>query len=582
MKNKIVSNAHWILLFVLTIFLFVYFLFYAKVQLGGDIVEYYGITETVLNHRGFNLTKSDQTQLEKVLHPAYFQDPGYYIKGKDGNRYPVHFFFYSLLVIPFRMFLHLFHLPEIKALSLTNVIIFSFSAFIIMKWLIKRPIHKFFFLTLYCISPIMSFFVWPGPDVFMISLLTIGVFAFFQKKYAVAAIITALASWHSQPLIITSAGFCLFYAVSETQFKMIKGKVKLAFQTDFLVPCILAGIICLVPYAYNYAVFGVFTPWTILQDGWTKLNGFGVQNISLKKLFEQFFDLDMGLFWYYPLVFFWACIAIAHSILKKKWQTAFTVFLLIATAFFYQTNPGWHYGTSGYGPTRHVLFAVPFLMYFIVTFLERKTFSFILFFILIFSQLYVLSLNKFLEPDLTDTLRHSLYTLFVLNNIPNIYNPTPAIFVDRTNQTNFTYPTSAIYKYKGQCKKAFVLKTDIQMLTNQCKTIPEKFKPALENEFLRVASYSRTVITSEATFWPDPESCASYFTPTSEKPFICMKTIQEVMKHTGITDVSRITTVATFPYPGIWKMTAGAPMAITVPPGYIINHQSIDGVYVTY
>jgi len=29
-------------------------------------------------------------------------------------------------------------------------------------------------------------------------------------------------------------------------------------------------------------------------------------------------------------------------------------------------------------------------------------------------------------------------------------------------------------------------------------------------------------------------------------------------------------------------MTAGAPMAITVPPGYIINHQSIDGVYVTY
>ena len=85
--------APWLLLAALSIFLCYYFLFRAQVQLGGDIVEYYGITESVKNHFSFELTVEDRTNLEQVLHKAYFEDPGYYISGTDQKRYPVHFIF---------------------------------------------------------------------------------------------------------------------------------------------------------------------------------------------------------------------------------------------------------------------------------------------------------------------------------------------------------------------------------------------------------------------------------------------------------------------------------------------------------
>ena len=63
-------------------------------QPAGDIAEYFGITESVLRHRSINLTPGDQTTLSQPLHPQYFTNPGYYIAGVDGNRYPVHFIGY--------------------------------------------------------------------------------------------------------------------------------------------------------------------------------------------------------------------------------------------------------------------------------------------------------------------------------------------------------------------------------------------------------------------------------------------------------------------------------------------------------
>lgn len=579
--KKLLKYLPWLALIVSTVALLGYFLGVAKVQLGGDIVEYYGITESLINHQGFNLTSEDRSNLEQVLHKAYFTDPGYYITGRGEERYPVHFVFYSILATPVRLLLRLFSLPEIKTLWVTNILIFTATMAVLFKCYVKKAGQRLLLLALFLLSPAISFFVWPGPDLFYVCLLLLSVFAFFKKQFIPAIILSAAASWHSQPLIMITAGYALYAFIQKSYVALHNFEVTFKANIRALITYGLVSLAAFVPYLYNLFAFGVLTPWTLLKDGWTLLYGFGWHNLSLWKLFEQFFDLNMGLFWYAPLLLVFGVALAAIKGIKEK-QYWFALGLIVLTAFFYQTNPGWHYGTSGFGPTRHILFVIPFLLYFVVTHFKPHRWLQLAAITLIATQLITSSLNNFLEPNLTDTLKHSPQARFVLNNYPQLYNPTPEIFFDRTNETDITKPTSAIYKHNGVCKKAYILSTEAELLRQECGEIPAGFEEVLDNKFTRITNYQRQATIYEATLWPEPESCAEYFQPTDAKPFVCLKTIADVQEVTGIKDRNRITTLPDFPYTGIWKIKPGDPIEITLPPGYIMHHHGIEGEYVTF
>jgi hypothetical protein len=483
MANKII----WGIFIILTLFLTGYILFFVKLEPAGDIVEYYGITESFLNHESFKLSSQDQQNLSLALHPEYFQDPQYYIKGKDGNRYPVHFFFYSILALPIRIILIFLQRDELKTLAITNLVILTVTSFWIMRKFLTVPFQRIVFLTVLYLSFVISFIIWPGPDLFYVCMLLLSVFYFYKKRYLPTVIFTAIASWHSQPLIIIALAALGNYFLSET-LKKINNERYFQISWKIFITSALLFFLILIPYFYNLAVFGLLTPWTIIENGWTKLNGFGLQNASFKKLYEQFFDLNIGFFWYAPIIFLTGCFFFFKSLIsdKREWLVFLT---LIVTAFFYQTNPAWHYGTAGYGPTRHILFILPFLIYFIVKYLKTSKAGLLAFSIIIISQIYTLSLNGFITPKFENTLYNSPYASFVLNNFPQLYSPTPEIFVDRTNHTDLDYITSAIYVSDGFCKKAYILKSDIEYLKKKCGSIPPESEKQLENKSMTEGVY---------------------------------------------------------------------------------------------
>ncbi len=582
MLNKLLKILPWLLWAGVSLFLIFYFVFKVPVQQAGDIVEYYGVTESVINHGSINLTDEDQTKLEQVLHPGYFNDPGYYIHGTDGNRYPVHFIGYSLLTIPFRLVLRALHLDEVKSLWLTNIAAFAVVSFVILKFFIKENWKKIFFLILYFLSPLLFFFIWPGPDLLFASILLLSLFAFFDKKYSLAFILSALASWHSQPLMITTAGMIAIHVFEEMKLHKWKGQKVISFNPKILILPVIAGVLVIAPYIYNYMLFGVATPWTIFKDGWTILNGFGVHNMSFKKLYEQFFDLNLGVFWYAPIYLLLTIATFIIAFIKRSWKVVAMGAVMLLTAFFYQTNPAWAYGTAGYGPSRHALFLIPFMIYFATQFFTSFKKAGIVLIAIIATQLFALSMNHFLTPDLTQTLFQNPVATYVLNTHPSWYNPTPEIFFDRTNHTDLSYPSTAIYKDGTTCKKAYVLITDKDKVEAECGKIPAKYDAAFDNSLLRIANYPRKIKSLEVTFWPEPSSCDQYYVPSKEKPYVCLRTREEFIKATGLQDSTRLTTVPNFNYPGVWKITFGSPLEITVPPGYIVNHYSVDGTYVDF
>ena len=442
---------------------------------------------------------------------------------------------------------------------------------------IHKSGHRIAFLLLTFISPLMSFFIWPGPDLFVITLLTVSLFAFAKKEYLFAILLSTVASWHSQPVLIVTFFFLLSYVViGHTQQK------KFAITTKILATAFGVGLLSLIPYLYNYLAFGVLTPWTLLQDGWTTVRGFGLHNASVQKFYEQFFDLNIGIFWYSPILFIASLFYFMRNHTKNTLLNYFYLAIFCLTLLFYQTNPGWHYGTSGFGPGRHSIIVLA-LLFFITTQLiasqtKKFTIGFIAFLLVI--QGSILSKNNFLEPKLENTLHNSFFASFILDSLPELYNPTPEIFVDRTNHTDNTQLESAYYMKDGICKKAFVLYSDLPFLKEHCPNNAKLSATLMfEDPFKRSASYPRTIILDEATFWPEPRACDNNF---KHQYFVCPKTTDDFMSETGISDELRITTLAEFPSPGIWKLSKGAPIKVTVPPGYILDYTATDGIYVNF
>jgi hypothetical protein len=147
----------------------------------------------------------------------------------------------------------------------------------------------------------------------------------------------------------------------------------------------------------------------------------------------------------------------------------------LITAFFYQTNPAWDYGTAGFGPGRHGVFVLPFLLVLASSWIKKQAVPLLVLGIIVVSQLYLLSLNGWLVPDLTDSLRHSPQAQWVLDHYPDWYQPTPEIFVDRTDHSDLKYPTSAIYQVNGRCVKAYLVDPDTELskLEQQCGRVGE-------------------------------------------------------------------------------------------------------------
>ncbi len=576
-----------ILFIVITFFLTCFFVWYPPISYGGDIVEYFGMTQSFMNHGTFDLTSQDKEDLKRYLHEGYFVNPKtakekggflYYLDTTFGQ-YPVHFVAYSLLVVPFRIALGLAGLPEISALRLTNLFLLSLCVWLILKLFTKTTFQQYIFLACVYLSPILWFIIWPGPDMWYISLLLVAIFLFFHKHYEGSIFVTAIASWHSQPLIIIALAALFYYVYQSLRFPFVEGKRHVSIHSKNLIVSMAFLFSLSVPYLWNYALFGVLTPWTILQDGWTQLNGFGLQNISLQKLYEQFFDLNIGLFWYAPALLVLSTYLLIRVFTIHK-SVLVVVTAVLATALFYQTNPAWHYGTSGYGPTRHILFVIPFLIYLISSFAHKNLLYKLFFAVILLVQIPILAMNGFLAPDFLNSLRHSPHAVFVLNNTPFLYNPTPEIFVDRTNHTDLKVIETAIYKENGTCKKAFVVITDKKRLSEECGFIPHQYQDLFDNQLLRKANFPRTIYTTPATLWPDINSCNPEYANNTNYPFVCMITIDDVAKLTGVSDKNRFSIIGN--YPGVWRLLEGTPVKLTVPPGYIIDHHALEGTYVTY
>lgn len=415
-NTKVAQIIFWIG-FALFSILILFFLLthFDRNNKGGDIAEYFGMTESIIRHGGIELTDQDRLHLGTSLSDAYFNDFQYYPKGKDSKRYPVHFFAYSLLASPFRIIADLSQGSWPQTFILTNWFFLTLSSALILYFFTKSSWEKIVFLTLVYLSPTMSFVTWPGPELVILCLLLTSIFCFFRKRYLFAIALSVIASWQSQPLYLIPIAYAISY------FLQRKGHIAYG-KTSFVL------ILGFLPTLYSLFAFGVTSPWSLFKGTphevtWT--------NITLQKTIEVIGDPNIGLLWYAPVLTVMGGFYFIRTILKNKIYIPIFVALLFIL-ITYQMNSNWNNGTAGYGPTRYALFLIPFFIYSLYSHLHKSIRGYLLFAIYIVSQVYVLSLNGFYLPQFIHTLYLSPFAEFIMKHAPKLYNPTPEILIERT------------------------------------------------------------------------------------------------------------------------------------------------------
>lgn len=558
MKNKL----FWGLFSLLFIVFFGYFIFEPKINYGGDLIEYFGMSESFSNHATFNLTEIDKQHLVERFGPEYFKNVEYYPANSKGERYSSHFFFYSLFLAPTRLLVRLFQQDEMKAFRITNLLFLFATLLFLFRTYIKKFDQRIILLLLVLLSPIAQFIIWPGPELMYTCFILLALVFFLNNKQWLGIVFAFFASWQSQPLMFIPLSMIATYT-----FTLWKEK-KLNARTLFLLEILF--VLIFFPNLYYLLIFGKPTPFAVT-------NIVGASNFTLQKVIEVILDPNIGLFFYLPVI---TVMGLYYMTLHKESfvNKLFLIGSLITPLFFFPAIINWNHGTTGYGPTRYALYIMPFLIYYFVRSFKLSTRSIGIMGLFVITQVFVLSFNGYYMPTLDNSFQHTPYAQFLLNNFPAWYNPTPEIFIERSSGKELANIDTVVYKNNGVCKKAYVLFNRTQKAVEECGPIPNQYIQALDDGYKQIASYPRKTMALEAVFYPKDGICAWDYIPSKEKPYVCIKTIEDFMKLVPTADKSRISAGNN----GIWKLTFGKPVQIEVPAGYIVDHYGTVGIYINY
>lgn len=461
-RDKLARLGIWTVFTLISLLLLAVFIWHPKIHYGGDIIEYYGMTESLLRHGSLELTTDDQKAIEERLGTGYLKNPEYYLRGNDGNRYAVHFPLYSFIVAPVRGLLQVFGVDPYKTFRIANLLILTTISFFILKFFVKDPFHQLVYLMSVYLSPLIWFLIWPGPEVLSAVLILLSLFCFFAKKRWIAIAIAAVASYQSQPLAIIPLVYVIQHIIEQRHRDIVILFHRVKKEA-------LAGLLVFIPNIYYLSIFS--TPFS---HG--KLPGVGFQNATLLKFFELYFDPNIGLGFYMPVIFIIALFAIAKETFQSI-RNLWVPVLLILLSLFYLTNNNWNSGTAGFGPIRYALPTIPFLLYFFVEHLSKKKMSYVVIGLLILSQLIILRMNGYLMPVLENDKRHTPIANALLAIAPSLYNPTPELFIERTLVREGGAWDTTIYKTNNHCTKAYVVNNNYQKLLEECGFIPEQYLP---------------------------------------------------------------------------------------------------------
>ncbi len=418
--------------------------------LQGDGLEYVLMTEALDNHLSVDITEQDvlgyKSQIKKFnkwemesksadydnllghlqSRPIVpFANFGGFSNDKDGKCYSIHFYTYSLFVLPIKKLLTPFIIHPVKVLWYANALFFLLAIYIVLFFNNNREFFNACTALLFYYSTTLWHVIWPQPEALICSLVFIGLwFTFITKKPYFGLFLCALAATQFQPLALITGMLAL--KIFFTEGLSVKVLLKLLF----------CSVIVLAPSAFYYFHFGV----TNLVS---ELGYLDSKYMTFNRTWGFFFDVNQGLIISFPLLFFiylsMLVIFLYQWIAQKKWSffdfSSLIFPLAIIVVVISTSMANWNGG--GANNHRYVNYVGALLLFHFVYLLwklKNNLWQRIILLIALLTQVYTITFFGGLRGATSYYEDHKSLAKFILNNFPEYYNPDPWIFIIRTDK----------------------------------------------------------------------------------------------------------------------------------------------------
>jgi hypothetical protein len=422
----------------------------------GDSGEYLLTVEAFANHGTPDIRGQDVTALTTLAAPPNLKGSFGRLwhavrRSGHGRWYTYHFWAYPLALLPARLILGAVCANALAAAQVTNAVLLLAAAWFVLlaPWLHHKVARWWSLLTL--IGPPAWFCVWPHPEVFSFSLVTVALACAAGRRFGSATTAIALASAQNPPLAPLAAGLAVIVASRPGPRARRIGLALVSFAP------------ALAPPLFYLLTFG--RPSLILGESAS------FDSVSLSKAADLLIDLNTGLLPYMPGV---VALALAGLVLSVRTTApfpppaacfaAFAVGALGASAGIL-----WNFGTSG--PSRYALWLSPFVVLPAAQWATRRGGVFALAAALAAQTAVVLARLPAWGED--DEHRHSYAATFVLRRWPALYEPHIDIFRDRTPRLAEGGPY--VFRDGSHCRKALAQKRHVDALAAACGPLPPEF-----------------------------------------------------------------------------------------------------------
>ncbi len=376
---------------------------------------------------------------------------------------------YSITVLPIKILLKFIGANQSRAFLLTNILFFLLSLCVVYKKLKASDKTVFFTILLLVFNPILFYIImWSTAESLIFSFVALSLVFFSNKEYKKAGLFVSLAGSLNPTIMIYGAMIIVSYFIdiynnrNKEKFSLIILIRKKIFDVLLLGICFIPSII---PFIFNYIVIGRLNPTTIQ----------GSAHNIWQRFFAYIFDLNLGFLPFVPIILIMFIVLGIIGIYKKNVQSFLFFISLFGTVLAFSIMS--HINSGMTGISRYDAWSAPIMIFFITTigytFIKsdflNKAFTVMIYLSAIISFSILVDYSR---PPRHDYTYHNSIASFILNNVPQLYNPFYAIFISRTEHIDggYNYTKPVIYTDNGNCiRKILVTSSTISELMNMVK-----------------------------------------------------------------------------------------------------------------
>lgn len=430
MQSSKLERVGPILLFIFTVWFFL--LAVQAPEAIGESDDYMLTTVALQNHGTLQITYEDvqRAMVDFPEHAWYFQDS--WEKGMpalfslDGeNVYPWYMGTYSLSCIPLKLCLQVTGLSQSYAFPLTNAAFAAAALWVCWFCLRASTLRRLLLLAALGISPIWWYIRWPSAEVFIFSMVSIGLVFYANKNYHLAGLFISIAG--TMNIAVMAIGLFMIVDYIKSTYSMYakkgqKNVFKIIWQQRISVGLL---ILCYVPSLitpmFNLTNFGIINLQNVL--------GLAVADGYIARVLSYLFDLNIGFLPYFLIAFpaFIALLVINVALGRERWLSFIYAGAFFGTVLLYAVT--YHINCGMDGIPRYSSWTFPvFIFYLFLYGTVRPGFVKA---IGTFGAVASVMLTLSVVAPRTVELGQTWVARMALNYLPQVYNPYPASFVSR-------------------------------------------------------------------------------------------------------------------------------------------------------